>query len=272
MTTRRDTLAAVKGALARLERGVMPSALPHFSLGLPELDSALGGGLSHASLHEIFAASPAHGSAATGFALALAIRATPSAPVVWVRQRMFDQEFGRPYGHGIAALGLDPGRLVLVRARHAEDVLKAAHEAAQCAAVGTVLAEIWGSPKVLDLTASRRLSLAAAASGVTVLATRVDAAPAASAATSRWQVRAAVSQDRQAGLPGLPAFSVTLLRHRAGIPPRDWPMEWDREHRLFREQTALPGRLDALPADGAALPAQPAARSVQPTFPFRRAG
>ncbi len=271
MTMRRDTLAALKGTLARLERGVMPSVLPHFSLGLPELDGALGGGLARASLHEIFAASPAHGPAATGFALALAVCATPSAPMVWVRQRMFDQEFGRPYGHGIAALGFDPGRLVLVRARTAEDVLKVAHEAARCAAVGTVLAEIWGAPKVLDLTASRRLSLAAAASGVTVLATRIDAAPAASAATSRWQVRAAVSQDRQTGLPGLPAFLVTLLRHRAGIPPRDWPMEWDREHRRF-QRTALPRRLDALPADRTGASPAEAPWPVQKPLSFRRAG
>lgn len=265
MTARRDTLAALKGTLALLERGAMPSASPHFSLGPTGLDALLGGGLARAALHEVFAASPAHGPSATGFALGLALRAAPSAPVVWIRQRMLDQEFGRPYGHGIAALGLDPGRLVLVRARDAEAVLKATHDAARCGAVGVVIAEIWGAPRVLDLTASRRLSLAAAESGVTVIVTRTDAQPAASAALSRWQVRAMASQAAEAGLPGLPAFLVTLLRHRAGIPPRDWPMEWDREHRRFRERAALPRRLDALPGDRAAAP-------QAPDLPFRRAG
>lgn len=265
MTVHRDTLAALKGTLARLERGAMPSASPHVSLGPPGLDALLGGGLARAALHEIFAASPAHGPSATGFALGLALRAAPSAPVVWIRQRMLDQEFGRPYGHGIAALGLDPGRLVLVRARDAEAVLKATHDAARCGAVGVVLAEIWGTPRTLDLTASRRLSLAAAASGVTLIATRTAGVPAPSAAQSRWQVRALVSEAAEGGLPGLPAFLVTLLRHRAGIPQRDWPMEWDREHRRFRERAALPRRLDALPGDRAAAPQAPA-------LPFRRAG
>ncbi len=265
MTARRDTLAALKGTLARLERGGLPSASPQFPLGPAGLDAALGGGLGRAALHEVFAASPAHSPSVTGFALGLALRAAPAAPVVWIRQRMLDQEFGRPYGHGIAALGLDPARLVLVRVRDAEAALKATHDAARCGAVGVVIAEIWGAPKVLDLTASRRLSLAAAESGVTVIATRTGAEPSASAAQSRWQVRAMASEAAEGGLPGLPAFLVTLLRHRAGIPPRDWPMEWDREHGRFRERTALPRRLDAFPGDRAAAPQTPA-------LPFRRAG
>ncbi len=109
------------------------------------------------------------------------------------------------YGHGIAALGLDPGRLVLVRGAPCGGCAEAALEAARARPSARPRRDL-GSPKVLDLTASRRLSLAAAASGVTVLATRVDAAPAASAATSRWQVRALFPRTPQTGLPGIPAF------------------------------------------------------------------
>lgn len=256
MTARRDTLAALKDALARMERGVTPSALPHFSLGLPAMDEALCGGFSQASLHEVFAAGPLHGPAATGFSLALAARACLSrmgtGPIVWVRQRLLDSEFGLSHGHGMAALGLDPARVLLVRARDAADALRAAHDAVQCAAVGVVLAEMWGEPKALDLTASRRLSMAAADSGVTVLMTRIAADPEPSAAASRWQVSAAPSRPLEANAPGAPAFSVTLLRHRAGLTPRNWRVEWDHEQCCFRDGSPLPRRLDAVPPGRAA--------------------
>lgn len=274
MTARRDTLAALKGTLARLERGGMPPASPHSDrgpglvpLGAEQLDAALGGGIARAALHEVHAEAPVHVPAATGFTLGLARRVAPAGPLVWVRQRFLDQEFGRPYGRGLAALGLDPGAVVMVRVRDAEDALRATLDAARCGAVGTVVAEIWGAPKILDLTASRRLSLAAAESGVTVLMTRAGAEPEPSTALSRWRVRGLASEAAEGGLPGRPAFSVTLLRHRAGIPPRDWSMEWDREHGRFRERTALPGRLAALPAERTAAP------PVEPqALPFRRAG
>jgi protein ImuA len=258
MTARRDTLAALKGTLARMERGVMPSALPHFSLGLPAMDEVLGGGLGQASLHEIFAANPSDGLATTGFGLALATRARLSragaGPIVWVRQRLLDSEFGLAHGHGMATLGLDPARLLLVRVRDAADALRAAHDAVQCAAVGVVLAEIWGEPKVLDLTASRRLSMAAADSGVTILMTRIAADPEPSAAASRWQVGSAPSIPLAADAPGAPVFFATLLRHRAGLPPRRWRLEWDHDQCRFRDGSPLPRRLDAVPAGRTAAP------------------
>lgn len=252
MIERRDTLTALKDTLARMERGVAPSALPHFSLGLPAMDEALDGGLGQASLHEVFAAGPVHGPAATGFSLALASRAwlfrMGAGPIVWVRQRLLDSEFGLPHGHGMATFGLDPARVLLVGVRDATDALKAAHDAVQCAAVGIVLAEIWGEPKALDLTASRRLSMAAADSGVTILMTRIAADPQPSAGASRWQVGSAPSIPLAADAPGAPAFSVTLLRHRAGLAPRRWRVEWDHDQCRFRDGSPLPRRLDAVPS------------------------
>lgn len=251
MAPRRDTLAALKETLARLERGAMPSVLPHFSLGLPAVDEALGGGLGQASLHEVYAESPVHGPAATGFSLALAMRASAArsatAPVVWVRQRLIDSEFGLPHGHGMAALGLDPARVLLVRVRDGADALKAAHDAVQCPAAGVVLAEIWGEPKALDLTATRRLSMAAAASGVTLFTSRIAAEPEPSAAASRWHVRAAPSRALEANAPGAAAFSVTLLRHRGSPCPLSWHMEWDHEYCRFQDGSPLSRRLDAVP-------------------------
>jgi protein ImuA len=271
MTARLDTLAALKDALARIEPGVMASALPHFPLGLASLDEPLGGGLTLGAIHEIFAASPADGPAATGFALALAIRAAPATRMVWVRQRMVDVEFGRPHGPGLASLGLDPGRIVLVRADDAAAAIRAAQDAARAGAPGTVVAEIWGEPKILDLTASRRLSLAAGETGVTVLMVRIGAEPAPSAAASRWEVRAAPSRPLEAGAPGHAAFSITLLRHRAGLPTRQWLVEWDSDQCRFRDGSPLSRRLDAVPAGRKAAPVRAPAGTGE-VVGFRRAG
>ena len=104
-----------------------------------------------------------------GFAALLALRAAAGKPIAWVRQDYADVEAGALHAPGLAELGLDPDRLILVRARNAADVLRAGAEAVRCPALGAVLMEPWGEPRVLDLTATRRLSLAAAGSGVTLL-------------------------------------------------------------------------------------------------------
>jgi protein ImuA len=271
MTTHRATLAALKEALARIEPGVMASASPHFRLGFQPIDGPLGGGLALGAIHEVFAARMADAAAASGFAMALATRAAPAARTVWVRQHMVDVEFGRPHGPGLVSLGLDPGRIVLVRAGDAAATIRAAQEAARAGVPGAVVAEFWGDPRILDLTASRRLSLIAGETGVTVLVVRVAAEPAPSAAVSRWQVRAAPSRPLEAGAPGPAAFSITLLRHRAGLAPREWLVEWDRDQCLFRDGTPLPRRLDAVPAGRPPAPLRPAAGSAD-VAPLRRAG
>ncbi len=56
-------------------------------------------------------------------------------------------------------------------------ILRAGAEAARCPAVGAVLMEPWGEARPLDLTASRRLTLAADQSGVTVFLLRARPRP-----------------------------------------------------------------------------------------------
>lgn len=262
-----ETVRALRSKLAALERPADLGASDFFAFGLPGVDGPLGGGLERAAVHEIFAQAAADATAAAGFALALALRAADGGRIVWVRQDFADREAGRLDALGLAEFGLDPGQLLLVRARDAADVLKAGEEAARCAALGAVLIEPWGDPRVLDLNATRRLSLAAAASRVTALMVRVAAAPAPSAASTRWTVRAAPSRPLEANAPGLPAFTINLLRHRAGVPPRQWRVEWDRDVSHFKSgdwpiAAPLPGRLVAVPAG----------RPVEEVQPLRRAG
>lgn len=243
-----EILRALRRELAALEPAA-PSGTARFTLGLPALDARLGGGLGRGGLHEILAAEVADAAAAAGFAAALALRALPPGRrAVWVRQAHGESETGALYPPGLAGLGFDPDALVMVRTRDGLGTLRAGIEAVRCPALGAVVIEPWGSPKALDFSASRRLSLAAARSGVTTLLLRTGAEPRPNAAQTRWQVAAVASRPLAAGAPGHPAFEIVLLRHRAGVAGLGWRLEWDHEHRVFHEAPPLSGDVAALPA------------------------
>lgn len=192
--------------------------------------------LAAGMLHEIFAASEADAVAAHGFAAGHAIRLAAGRPVLWAFHDMAGRELGRPHGEGLADFGLAPDDLLLVRARAVPDLLGAAEEAARSNAVGVVIISAWGAAKAFDLTASRRLALVAARNGVAILCVRIAAPPAPGAAWSRWSVQAAASRLLDGDAPGHPAFSVTLLRHRGGVAPATWMLEWNREQRIFQRR------------------------------------
>lgn len=228
-----------------------------FTSGAPSLDGYTGG-LGRGRLHEVL---PTGGAvAATGFALGLALRASGAGPIGWVRHDALDHEVGQPSGAGLAALGEGPERVLVVPLRRAEDVLRAALEAARCPGLGAVLLQVRDEPRRLDLTATRRLALAAAASGVTVILERAGEGP--SAAVTRWGVSAAASTPLEAGAPGHPAFLVTLLRHRGGLTGRAWRLEWSRDRQSFAD-----GIADGASLPGAVVPApahRPAASGLAP--------
>lgn len=210
---------SLRDELRRLERGgAGPRSVA--PLGPPEIDAALEGGLPTGCLHEILGS--AQDGAATGFCLAVLSRlmspgrAGGARPVLWCARRI------NLYGPGLAAWGFDPGRLILVEAAKPADLLWAMEEGLRCAGLMAVVGEI----DRLDLTAGRRLQLAAEAGGVTGLVLRHNAgvsAGGASATTSRWRVSA-----RPRIGPGPACWRVELLRYRGG-PPRDWQVEWRDE-------------------------------------------
>jgi len=237
MGTRSDSLALndLRRQLAEAALRSVPAAVGQVSFGAPGLDAALGGGLARAALHEVYAPATADLVAATGFAVGLAMRAAGMRPILWARQDVVDAETGRLHPPGLTELGLDPGRVLLVRARDAAGVLRAGSEAARCPALGAVLIEPWGEPRCLDLTASRRLSLAAEGSGATTLLLRAAVSPPPSAARTRWLVSALPSRALEANAPGDPAFSIRLLRHRSGVAEGEWRVEWSRDRQSFQE-------------------------------------
>ena len=190
-----------------------------------------------AALHELYASGQGDVSATAGAMLALAGRGE-TRPCLWARQGFLASEAGRPHPPGLREFGLDPARLILVQARDALSVLQAGLEGARCAGLGAVLIELWGESKAYDLTASRRLALAAKESGTPVFLARIAAEPKASAAETRWRVGAAPSEALAANAPGRPVFELTLLRARNGLQGQRYHLEWDRDARNFTIRSA----------------------------------
>ena len=189
---------------------------------------------------------------------------TARRPLVWVRQDFAEIESGALSMSGLAELGLDPRLLVTVRAADVDTALRTAADALACDALGAVVLEVWGEARQLDLVASRKLTLAAQASGVTGLLLRVAAEPLPSTAETRWIVRAAHSPPAASGSAwGAPVFDAQLVRNRHG-PVGRWIMEWKCDECLFEKPAAYPQPVAAAPAH---RPHQAPARARQ-----RRAG
>jgi protein ImuA len=261
---RTSTLATLRGSIERIEAHGDTYTPGRVALGHADADATLQGGLAVGAMHEVFSDAGRQSAAATGFVAGLAGRAAARRPLVWVRQDFTEIESGALSMSGLAELGLDPRLLVTVRAADVETALRSAADAFACDALGAVVLEVWGEARQLDLVASRKLTLAAQASGVTGLLLRLAAEPSPSTAETRWIVRAAHSPP---AVPwetwGAPVFDAQLVRNRHG-PVGRWIMEWKCDECLFSKPAAYPQPVAATPAH---RPHQTATRSRQ-----RRAG
>ncbi|MEN5275508.1 hypothetical protein ABE527_01015 [Brucella sp. TWI432] len=236
-----------------------------FTLGLAGADAAFPHGLRGDALHEVFAENPGAHMAATGFALALALRASRSKrAIIWIEEERASSEYGGLYPPGLHAFGIDPSRLLIVRCPSAQDVLKASNDALEEASgkasnlISGVVAAVTGQPKCLDLTASRRLLLATETAHLPVILLRSHRTGVQSAAVSRWRVAPAPSRSSGANAPGMPVFSAVLERNRHGSCGQ-WIMEWNNENLEFGaserdDRTRFPRPVVSVPADRPAAP------------------
>ncbi len=219
------------------------------------LDRTLQGGLQLCALHEIVAARPRDRAAASGFAFAVAARfagvpAKARAAIVWIVEAKAARETGGLYGPGLALLGVDPARLILVETRDAQESLWAMEEALKCHSPAAVIGEIWGLTKIYDLAASRRLVLAARKSGTPGLLIAAGLAGEAehlsSGAGMRFEIATSASlclpsAGGRLPMPGKTVWAVRLVKARAGPQgfgfDRDkvHPLTWDPEKACFRD-------------------------------------
>jgi len=171
------------------------------------------------TLSELFAAHPRDG----GWAGFLLPQLESGKPLLWVQDRMAILESGRVHPPGL------PGQdLIHVETRDARDALWAMEEGVRCAALSAVIGEIWGDPKALDFTATRRLAVASEHSGVACWLVRLGGTPNLSAARMRWRLASAPSllNDLDPRAPGAAAWDAELFRAR-GRPPGRWTVTDD---------------------------------------------
>jgi len=213
----RTLLPELRERVRRIERptvaihGVLPFGVTVIDRVLPD------GGLARGALHEILGAGgdEEDGALAAAFAAGILGRLAGDGTVLWC--------LPRPdlYGHGLAAHGLDPAHIVLVRAPRDGEILWAMEEGLRAPGIAAVVGEVG----TLAAVASRRLQLAAERSGITAFLLRRwrDSGQAArernlpNAAVTRWRVAALPSQPLR-GEPGVgrPRWRVELLRCRGG--------------------------------------------------------
>lgn len=271
MTASGDDRAVIEGLRAhirRIEGGAefMPAApvapSERWTLGVPDIDHLLGpAGLDAGGVHEIRSDALGAGvgaAAATAarrtFALLLGVmRAaglTRPAPVLWCMPLSAAHEGGAPYSRGLAALGLDPDRLIIVTPRKTQDVLWVIEEAVRA----TCLSLVIGETGAIGVTAARRLSLATAeARTPCILVSPAGRTPAPATAT-RWRVAPGRSgaDPLDPAAPGAPAFAVALERCRARplvAGTMNFAVEWSDAARCFRMAAAVS---DRAPAPGVA--------------------
>lgn len=224
--------------------------LRRWASGVAALDTALGGGLAYGRVHELYAAQDEDAAATTGFALALltAMADGEDRTSLWLRSRRAVRQAGVVQANGWMDLGGRPEDCLFAMIAEAKELLKAAVDGLCSGALGAVVVETQGNLPELDLTASRRLALAAEKSGTTLFLLRSGAEPVPSAAETRWQVAAAPSRALPANAPGAPVFVLELLRQRSGPSGLSWQLEWNRDRRIFTE--AVSGDLVSVPRRG----------------------
>ncbi|MGI6856881.1 ImuA family protein [Mesorhizobium sp. 1B3] len=213
--------------------------------GAEHLDAALGGGLPDAALTEIHGPDPRDAGAAAGFALGmagLARRRHAERPVLWIGAGEAFSEAGFPYAPGLLAFcGLSPGDLLVCDIRKLADALWIAEEAARLSELSAVFLEVRGNPRILDLTATRRLHRRAQIAGRPVFLLRQSAGAEPTAAPFRLLVSAAPATPRSTvagplpGSIGQAAYAVTLDKSRSALAGQ-FVLEWNPHELAFQER------------------------------------
>jgi len=200
-------------------------------LGVPAIDAAAGGGLRRDALHAFRPDGVRDVAAAHGLLWALATAAPADEGVLWVTTAAHAREWGRPYAPGLAALGLEPARPLVIEARRPAEAAWAVEEGLRSRAFAAVLA----TGLRLDFPASRRLAVATADHHCPCFALDAVGNGAPLAAATLWGAAAAPSApdpfDPHA--PGPAAWRLTLRRARGGAPAGPWTVAWDEAARRF---------------------------------------
>jgi len=197
--------------------------------------------LKQGGLHEIKPEAYRDGPAALGFALAAiaeeaADRVAGRDLVLWCFTKHAAREWGRPYGPGLLASGLDPALVLIVEARNAETAAWALEEGLKSRVLIAALAEI----EIKAPLIARRLSLAAQASRTPCLLLSSHQQSGLPGTLTRWRIaaRRSGSAPFDAQAPGAPSWQLTLERCRGEAPGQSFIVEFSHESFRFRLSAA----------------------------------
>lgn len=205
-------LESLRAQLRTLETGGFKRR-PVLPFGIEPVDSRLGdGGLRLDALHEVAGGSSdmADECSATLFLAGIAARAW--GPVLWVVRR---RDLFAP---GLFQSGLDHKRLIYAEAQDDAEVLAVMEEGLRHRGLGAVI----GEAKRADMTATRRLQLAAEGGRTIALLMKrharenSDPLRAPSAAVTRWRIASAPSAPLPVAGIGRPRWQVELARQKKG--------------------------------------------------------
>ncbi|GAN54113.1 protein imuA [Tanticharoenia sakaeratensis NBRC 103193] len=209
---------------------------------MDEIDAHLpGGGLALGALHEVAGSGfdAVHGAACTRFAAGIAARTKGS--VLWILK---DRDL---YAPGLRQSGLADRRVVYVAAHTERDILACFEEGLRHGALGAVIAET----ERLPMTASRRLHLAAEATGSLAIAVRRGGRAAEfgqpNACVTRWRIASLPSVALPVPGVGRARWHLELLRCRGGMPADFYVEACDDRGRLAPCRLALPAVLGDRP-------------------------
>jgi len=220
-------------------------------LDMAVLQTATSGGLALGRVH-LVSGGPQDG-AATGFATAILrklLQQNPDQALIWCLPAM--PRTGIPFADGLAALGLDPARIIFVCESHPLRAIAASEEALAADGVAAVMCEYGPLAEKSDLwlKAARRLQLAAE-SGRTTGIMLGPSAPAAGFETA-WHISPSQKPSATGSQPILtqkerqqdwqPCWQAELKHCRGGRPAKV-TLYWDVHTARFRaasSQTIAP--------------------------------
>lgn len=206
-------IAELRERIERLESGVTRdrAVLP---FGIPAIDRRLpGGGLALSGLHEVAGGGNGAIDGAASALFAAGIAARTKGKVLWCMTRT------DLFAPALAQVGLLPGRVIYVEAGDEKALLSCLEEGLSHGGLGAVVGEL----ARLSMTASRRLQLAAEASGTIGIAIRrwrrqTEASDFGqpTASVTRWRVSVLPSSPLPVPGVGRARWLLELIRCRAG--------------------------------------------------------
>jgi protein ImuA len=216
----RAAIEDLRRQIERLEgRSRRRKALP---FGIKAVDDHLPGrGLALGAVHEIIEGGLASEFSGTATLFTAGIMARLKGSVLWCLTR---RDLFAP---GLLNAGLHPDRVIFVETSREPDVLPLMEEGLREKGLAAVIGEVTR----FGLTASRRIQLAAEASGVPALVLRrwwtvaeKDLTQLPTAAATRWRIAPVSSEDMPAPGLGRARWHIELMRCR-GAEPKTWILE-----------------------------------------------